>query len=483
MKRLIPILIFSICISYPIFAQKTSDALRFTPYSFNGVGARALSMGSAYIAVSDDYTALFWNPAGLAQMKRLEFTGSISNLGYSNTSTFYGNSLTANGTSTTINDLGFVFPFPTAQGSLVFSFGYNKIADFASGLSFSGFNPTGSIIPSLLDSDTDYNIPYWVYLTNSIGDFSLIKDSVNQRAITKESGSMGMWSLAGAIDIEENVSLGVTLNIISGKYIFDRNYVEEDTRNVYSDTLPKLPWNQAYYRFNKFYYDSHTEMGITGSSFTIGFMYRADLYRIGAIVRTPQVVTVKHTYSRAGQSVFDAPKNDSAWVGGIEPQKKTYSYDSYYDFGVISPWNFGIGASFYPIPDLLLSADIDYSDWSQIEWSQDADLKKENITLQSNFKGIISYRVGAEFNVPSTDLRLRGGYSLKPSPYKNDPSSFDQQTISGGAGILLQRNILIDAGVRLGSVKTTINQYADASSRVNQSISTTNVTVTLSYRF
>ncbi len=483
MKRIISIFVFLICLMSQLFSQKTSDALRFTPYSFNGVGARALSMGSAYIAVSDDYTASFWNPAGLAQMKRLEFTGSISNLGYSDKSTFYGNSLTADGTSTTINDLGFVFPFPTAQGSLVFAFGYNKVADFASGSSFSGFNPKSSIVPTLLDADTDFNIPYWVYLTNSAGDYTLLKDSVNQRAITKESGSMGMWSMAGAIDIEENVSLGVTLNIISGKYIFDRNYVEEDTKNIYSDTLPHLPWNQAYYRFNKFYYDSHNEMEITGSSFTFGFMYRAELYRIGATIRTPQVVSVKHTYSRAGQSVFDIPKDTAAWVGGLEPQKKTYSYDSYYDFGVIAPWNFGLGISFYPIPDLLLSADVDYSDWSQIEWSEDTDLQKENITLQSNFKGILSYRVGAEFNVPSTDLRLRGGYSLKPSPYKNDPSSFNHQTISGGAGILLQRNILIDAGVSFGSFKTSTNQYSDPSSRVDQSISTTNATVTLSYRF
>ena len=32
-----------------------------------GVGARAMSMGNAYTAVADDYTALFYNPAGLGQ--------------------------------------------------------------------------------------------------------------------------------------------------------------------------------------------------------------------------------------------------------------------------------------------------------------------------------------------------------------------------------------------------------------------------------
>ncbi len=37
-----------------------------------GAGARALGMGSAFVAVSDDATALYWNPAGLAQLKRTE---------------------------------------------------------------------------------------------------------------------------------------------------------------------------------------------------------------------------------------------------------------------------------------------------------------------------------------------------------------------------------------------------------------------------
>ena len=37
-----------------------------------GAGARALGMGSAFVAVSDDATAVYWNPAGLAQLQRKE---------------------------------------------------------------------------------------------------------------------------------------------------------------------------------------------------------------------------------------------------------------------------------------------------------------------------------------------------------------------------------------------------------------------------
>jgi len=92
-------------------------------------------MGGAYIGVADDYSASFWNPAGLAQMRRLEFTGGIINTNYSNNATFFGNSSTATNSSTALDNLGFVFPVPTSRGSLVFAAGYNRVNTFTSALS------------------------------------------------------------------------------------------------------------------------------------------------------------------------------------------------------------------------------------------------------------------------------------------------------------------------------------------------------------
>jgi len=36
------------------------------------VGARAVGMGGAFVAVADDATAIFWNPAGLSRLKSSE---------------------------------------------------------------------------------------------------------------------------------------------------------------------------------------------------------------------------------------------------------------------------------------------------------------------------------------------------------------------------------------------------------------------------
>ena len=47
-----------------------------------GVGGRALGMGRAAAALTDDASSVYWNPAGLAGAKRIELTSMYSNLFY-----------------------------------------------------------------------------------------------------------------------------------------------------------------------------------------------------------------------------------------------------------------------------------------------------------------------------------------------------------------------------------------------------------------
>ena len=46
----------------------------------NGIGARALAMGGAFVAVCDDATAMVWNPAGLAQLDDTRLAAMSVNL-------------------------------------------------------------------------------------------------------------------------------------------------------------------------------------------------------------------------------------------------------------------------------------------------------------------------------------------------------------------------------------------------------------------
>ncbi len=62
----------------PIIAAESAG--QAGAYLKMGVGARALGMGSAFTAVSDDSTAAFWNPAGLAKLKKREASFMHANL-------------------------------------------------------------------------------------------------------------------------------------------------------------------------------------------------------------------------------------------------------------------------------------------------------------------------------------------------------------------------------------------------------------------
>ena len=67
----IAIVVFSFSLSYGQITGSVSNVAT-TAASFLdiGIGARSLSMGGAFVAIADDPTALYWNPAGIVSIER-----------------------------------------------------------------------------------------------------------------------------------------------------------------------------------------------------------------------------------------------------------------------------------------------------------------------------------------------------------------------------------------------------------------------------
>jgi hypothetical protein len=95
-------------------------------------GARAAGMGGAYEAVSDDWTAAFWNPAGLARLRRVELSGSFSMASRENNVSSSADGRPTDGRNSygALDHLGYAMPVPTYRGSLVFGIGYARLQDF-----------------------------------------------------------------------------------------------------------------------------------------------------------------------------------------------------------------------------------------------------------------------------------------------------------------------------------------------------------------
>ena len=113
--------------------------------NFAGVGVRAMGMGGAFVGVADDYTATYWNPAGLAQIDRREVHVGLLRNSRENTSTFNGTSAGSELSNTRFGSLGFVYPYPVYRGSLVFSVGFKRIKDFDWSLRQTGLDAVDSL--------------------------------------------------------------------------------------------------------------------------------------------------------------------------------------------------------------------------------------------------------------------------------------------------------------------------------------------------
>lgn len=460
-------------VAVPLQAQFVEDALRLGTPGI-GVGARALGMGNAYTGVASDFTAMYWNPAGLAQAQFSEFSIGLSHLNFRNESSFFGSNESYSNNATNLNSLGFVLPVPVRRGSLVFGLGYSRGAHFTTGLSFEGFNPNSSIIQYWAPHDQPYpsDITMAEELGLAIADTntgrfnSPIRNRVTQLGTVLESGGINNWSVAGAVEISPKVYAGLTLNYLAGSYGYDRTYSEIDRARNY-ETFP--------FDFDRLTVEDFVDGDISGVNAKLGILLsEPERYRVGITIKTPSSLHIKEDFGTTANAYFDD--------GSVLPSDGPWRSFSSGEYDVITPWVFSGGASFF-VQDLVLSGDIEYTDWTQLEFS---DATPEVLSLNKDIKRLfretLNVRVGAEYAFRHSGLRLRGGFIYNPSPFTDDPSSFDQKYITAGLGVPLGEAAMLDVAYARGMWKTYISNY-DASSLVDEEITTNNVIVTFSFRF
>ncbi len=91
-KKLTLTILFSIILA--LFsgadAQNNEEGGVESLFTAAGIGARALSLGGAFVAVSDDPTAVYWNPAGLDYIQKKGASFFYSSLGFGSSYNFIG---------------------------------------------------------------------------------------------------------------------------------------------------------------------------------------------------------------------------------------------------------------------------------------------------------------------------------------------------------------------------------------------------------
>jgi long-subunit fatty acid transport protein len=265
------------------------------------------------------------------------------------------------------------------------------------------------------------------------------------------------------MDVAKNTSIGVTLSYVSGTYKYSRTYKEQDNNGAYT----VFPFD-----FDQLQVDEDVTSDLSGVNAKFGFMYRQpDQFRLGVSIKTPTSFRIKETFNTTTQSWFD---NGDTFGPFDSPGSNEYD--------VVTPWVFGAGASVI-LHDLVLSGDMEYTDWTQMEFQNaNQDLLDLNRDIKNDLRATANLRGGAEYEIPNSGVRLRGGFIYNTSPYQNDPSTFDQKYITAGLGIPLGESSMLDIGYAHGWWKTYRINYTDGP-RVDEDVKTNNVIATLSVRF
>jgi long-subunit fatty acid transport protein len=447
-------------------AQLAEDALRYSQLGL-GVGARELGMGDATVGGVNDYSALFWNPAGLALERDYEFSIGLSRSGYSNDASYFGTTTTADKNAINLNNIGIVYPVPTARGSLTFAFGFNRAANYSATASMNGYNPTSSVTYS--DA-----FPAFLWLYDTTTNAPIVNHGVQQIVNVLESGGLNHWTVGGAMDIGPNISLGVSLNFSSGSYSYDRTFEENDSKNLYT-VYPN--------DFNQLTYESTYNDDISGFNALFGLMYRKPgVFSLGVSVRTATKYDISETYGDIAQSSF---KNGDSFVYPSSYPTPTSQSLTYH---VTTPYVLSGGISVQPLDWLLLAGDAEYTDWTQMELSSDnIDFSSENHVIKTEMQATTNLRAGVEISILKYGLKLRGGIIDNPSPYKGDPSSYDKLYYTTGFGLLLDERTTLNAGFAYGTWKQPRINYSYGATPVNvtssESVTTTMLNLTVSYRF
>ncbi len=348
-----------------------------------GLGARAVSMGGAFIGLADDWTAIYWNPAGLAQLKK-PGVGVTLDIPFANASdgNSVGNYTIPQAQSRAGKDQKEAFANLSGSEPATFNARESRKLTMLPGIGFhmplgEGFVlGGGSYLP--LGTSTTWNDA----VSNGT---SSIYGRINKQVY------LTVYNLSLSKQVLPTLSLGAGVNFLEMK-------IYKGTRKTNVQT--------------GFNYTAESNLKFQGTDFegVFGFLFKPnDKFSIGGVYRTGSQIDMQgHFYSN-----YQGP----AGPGGL--YATNINLDTDVEGVFYHPTTYGLGVALRPVKTLTLTAD-----WSRTEWAQMRDeirYNKQTIFYSNdeetvNWKNVNRFRVGSECKPFDNGVALRLGYYYEPSP-------------------------------------------------------------------
>ncbi|RZK48559.1 MAG: hypothetical protein EOO99_09565 [Pedobacter sp.] len=483
------------------YSQYTNDALRFSRYQA-GSTARFKAMGNASTASGGDLTALGSNPAGIGLFTRTEFAFTPEyNLNQAK-STFLDNNSTSHINKANLNQAGIVFNTTMFKNSsdnldkglisLNYGFGYQRTNDFYMDSEFGGLNNStsmadyfaqlgGRTIPNNLAERSLERYAYDNYLISydaQTGDYypETFADAnignMQKRYENRIGGqSEATFSIGG--NISNQIYFGASINFLSLRYESMTQYAENGKAREYVNDEPSGNLMNYNFLFNQ----TQVTKG-SGLNAKFGVIYKAtNELRLGLNLQTPSWYTIDDLYTET---------LDNRGTSGGSTASTTYDFS----YNLATPFKASLGANYILNGTALISADVDFVDYSSIRFSQiDGQgsnvISDNNYSVKQNFKSAFNYRLGLEYKL-NPFFSVRGGYGLEGSPYSNDSDQYYKaESYTAGLGFR-NKSYYVDFAFIRNEMNADLSPYTLANGNHPTALirnAKNNVSLTLGLRF
>jgi long-chain fatty acid transport protein len=341
--------------------------------NMNGFGARATSMGGAFVGLANDYTAVFWNPAGLAQLK-----GGVFGLSAD-------------------------FLLPSAKYTIPTYSMETKSKLYPAGL-LGFFQQVGENVVVGVGA---YTLSGLGAAWNNTGLEAAFVDPYPPAAFTPTLGSYEWESFIGSITLAPTIAvklsdafyLGASFNINYG-------FFHTEQWGTYTVVVPTAPPAGNVGAPPMLINFGQQTMDVKGWGYgaTFGMLVKpADWISFGATFRTQSKMSLSGTVEIENLSYLSLEDTSGAKMSVISPM-----------------WLAG-GVAIKPVEGLTWTFDLQYTNWSkldQIAVSFDDPVwdvvLSEDATLVLDWANKTQIRTGLEYDFGS--FAIRGGYYYDPAP-------------------------------------------------------------------
>lgn len=388
-----------------------STSLWANGLSLNSIGPRALGMGGAVVGLANDYTTLYWNPAGLRNLDGVFIGGYFT--GVMPTGTYQADFSPFGGENIDTQTKSNLYPSPGLMGHWVC-----MLSDrLTIGL--------GAYVPAGLGAEWDGT------------DLRSLSGGTSLNWISK----IGVVNISPAVayQVSDNFSLGLAVNIFYA--LFDLDRPAEVAPNTFAQ-----------------YSESSTGLGY---GVTLGAHFKVnDMIQLGASFRTKTDVSMSGSgenmaFAQLGaptKSDFDRDVSWPLWVAGgvaVKPADNlTLTFDVQY-----SQWS---------------ASETEFvTKYKEAAWQQALEPSGDNkFTL--NWNDATQIRLGAEYEINDM-ATVRGGFYTDPAPAPDETynilfPSIGYNGFTGGFSLNFD-NLVVDAGAEylMGTERDIpFGKYADA---------------------